>query len=79
MGIIDRCTYTLHCKQCNTTESQSVVDSGSSWSGSFWSSGPSFHHFDTEWEGSGKTEPDLVAVKCKQCGQQPEVNSKYSM
>ena len=79
MGVIDRCTYTLRCNQCNVTESGSAVDSGSGWSGSSWSSGPSYQNFETKWEGSGKTEPDLVSAACKTCGQAPVVTSKYSM
>jgi hypothetical protein len=79
MGIIDRCTYTLHCKRCDITESGSVSDSGSGWSGSWWGGGPGFANFDTEWSEGGKKEPDLVSSKCKKCGQPPDVNSKYSL
>lgn len=79
MGIIDKCTYTLTCLKCTESEEASVFDRGSNWSGSYWSGSAVFHKFDTKWEGGGVIEPDLITAKCKKCGAEPSVVSKYSL
>ena len=79
MGIIDTCTYTLTCKHCNITESASVLDKGSNWSGSWWGGGATFLKFTTKWTGGEKTEPDLTMATCNTCGRAAETSSKYSM
>ena len=78
MGVIDQCTYNLTCKECNISESSSVFDKGSNYSGSWWSSGPKFNHFNTSWSGGGEVEPKLVKAICKTCGSAASVEHKYS-
>lgn len=80
MGIIDKMTYTLTCKNCGTTEKSSILDEGAPYSGAAWCSSAHFSDFDTSWQGGGLTEPKLLSVKCKKCGGTDiEVTSKYSL
>lgn len=79
VGIIDKCTFTLTCLQCAESEEASIFDRGSNWSGSHWSSSADFRKFDTKWEGGGASEPELITAKCKKCGADPSVVSKYSI
>lgn len=67
MGIIDKTIYRLTCPQCGVSETATVLDKGSSWSGSHWQSGTKFERFDTAWSGGGDTEPNLISATCKQC------------
>ena len=78
MGTIDKCTYTLTCTKCGATEFSSVLDKGSSWSGSSWETGTEFFGFNTAWSGGGIDEPELQSASCKQCGIPATVSSKYS-
>ena len=79
MGTIDRCTYTLTCPKCGQTESASISDKGSMWSGSYWGERAEFSYFDTVWSGGAKEEPELQSASCKKCNIPPEVTSKYSL
>jgi hypothetical protein len=76
MGIIDKTTYTLSCHECETNESASVLDHGSGWSGSSWQSGAKFAGFQTQWNGGGKQEPELLSATCNACGKPAKVASR---
>lgn len=78
MGIIDKCTYTLICPQCEISESASVLEKGSGWGGSSWEARASFAKFTTEWQGGGKSEPELLSATCKVCGSEASKTSKNS-
>jgi hypothetical protein len=78
MGVIDKCTYTLTCANCGTTESSSVLDHGSGWGGPSWDADTSFTGFNTEWSGGDKKEPVLQSTSCKQCGNPATVTSRYT-
>ena len=64
----DMAVYTLTCKNCGATEDSTIRDHVSVWSGCDWASSASFSRFDTKWAGGGKEEPDLVSVRCTNCG-----------
>lgn len=68
MGVIDKTTYTLRCESCEIEEESSILDKGSNWSGSNWQSEAEFKNFGTSWKGGGRTEPELISARCKQCG-----------
>ena len=69
MGYIDKTTHALSCKTCGLTESQSILDKGSNYGGSYWQGPAKFAHFETTWKGgSDKQEPELVTATCKRCG-----------
>ena len=79
MGMIDRCTYTLTCEICKTSESQAVVDRGSGYGGSSWGHGPDFAKFDSTWTGGGgNSEPELKSATCKACGANAALSSRYT-
>lgn len=68
MSVIDKTTHTLKCLECGVSESKSVLDKGSEWSGSSWQSGPSFSNFAVEWSSEGgKIEPRITSATCKSC------------
>ena len=75
MGIIDKTTYKLSCAACSTSETSSVLDKGSNWSGSWWQGGASFLLFNTQWSEGGKQEPDLKFATCKKCAAPAKVET----
>lgn len=74
MGIIDKSTHRLVCPKCGLSETATVLDKGSNWSGSHWQSGTKFEYFDTAWSGGCDAEPNLISATCRQCG----VNAQHS-
>jgi hypothetical protein len=68
MGVIDKTTYILSCKNCKEEETSSVLDKGSNWSASHWQSGAIFKKFKTNWDGGGIVEPTLLDATCNACG-----------
>jgi hypothetical protein len=73
MGVIDKTTYILSCKNCQEEETASVLDKGSNWGGSHWQSGTVFKKFKTNWNGGGVVEPYLLCATCISCGSVAEV------
>jgi hypothetical protein len=78
MGIIDKRSYKLICKNCDEMESSSIHDKGSNWNGSSWDSQAIFSKFDTSWCGGGKDEPELLSAFCKQCTMPASISSNYN-
>jgi len=77
MGVIDKLWIKVTCEGCKATETSSVLDQGSGWSGSHWGSPGPFTQFDVICEGGGKEEPTVVFAKCKACGSAATVQEAY--
>lgn len=78
MGISDKVTFTLSCANCGVSESASITDSGSNWSGPHWGGPARFQKFAVTWEGDGgRTEPDVKTAVCIRCGGTAKADSKY--
>ena len=67
MGFLDETEKELLCKSCGVKETITVVDKGSMWDGSFWTV-PNSQHFDIDWKGGGRLEPQIVKAVCRSCG-----------
>lgn len=68
MGIIDQKRFTVTCLECGSSESATIFDKGSGWSGSSWGSDAQLTNFNANWEGGGKSEPEIKTATCKVCG-----------
>jgi len=78
MGIIDQKCFTVACPTCGSSESATISDKGSGWSGSSWGSHTQLKKFDAIWEGGGKSEPEIKTATCKSCGTTANVESRYT-
>ncbi len=67
MGIIDKTTYVLTCKECHKKESSVLLDKGSNWGGSSWQDRANFEYFIVDWKGGGIHEPEIQSAKCLAC------------
>ena len=77
MGTIDKLWIKLSCDACEGSETRSVLDKGSMWSGSHWGDLGSFLAFDVESRGGGGQEPEVVSSICKSCGAAAKVETAY--
>ena len=78
MGIIDTKIITLSCDECETKETQSLSDKGSTWGGSYWQNQVEFENFGTKWSGGGSIEPELDEALCKKCGVKASSKISYT-
>ncbi len=80
MGIVDKRVYSVSCLRCNKNETVKVVDKGSRWGGSAWTTNRAkFKEFEVAWnEESESIEPTLKSATCNTCGLAATVSSQYS-
>ena len=73
MGTIPNTTFIVTCPECNATESVTIVNRSSDYTGPVWPKGALLKEFDVLWSGGGCIEPEIVSAKCKKCGIRAEI------
>jgi hypothetical protein len=76
MGVIDQITHLLTCTKCGASESVTIVQYGSAYSGGNWQPGKPMSQFTVTWgAGDGFTGPCITLATCNTCGSTPEVST----
>ncbi len=76
MGVSDKLWFRLVCPKCGASETLSVLDYGSTWSGPAWGNLGDAERFDLDATKSGG-EPEVKGAICKVCGIAASIESEY--
>lgn len=67
MGTIDSTSHIFNCQKCNTIDTITVYEKGSSY-GASWGQPSESVQFSVQWERNAFGEPSPISAVCKKCG-----------